>query len=658
MSNKNLKFPTTAETAEFLNRRPQESYVGMCTGVPLTKIPEGYAYRNVNLIDRGNYKESRPGTRRLSATSFGTTEANAYCDQRKLDQLFYLRGSDIKRSNKQFAVFDDVFYLSTQSALSSTVSMMVPFESEVHLANSNALVRIVYDENNDAYYAYQMNIPVPTTIITDVEEDVSKIYVYRYIYGFGRIIKSGNNLGVVDRLANGASIVLESGTSKNPEAEKDYGEVAFDSAIDNVASDPHSIGTLTCPASNREATHYPLYRTKNIGEESDGINAETGIGNNSEYYVWVADVPIASAYVISAIDGGTRTLTTTAGSKEFVPGDVGNTLTDTAGNTGIIEEYVDANNVILVAGYTLAVGTPNVALGNGRVMSASQTGTTITRTAGGSFDASDVGRPFFWSDGGMSIIKSYTDANNVEALWSETHAAGAGTIADTANGFSRQYNDTTLDDGGGEARISLQDRIGSGKSIYIPPRFFSPIPNGNMVTSGYGFTVVQNRDDAKYYYSQIGDKRFWCGHYRDDIQFDETEGPTRMIIRKEGTVHIWNRNTTENLLLNVSQEVGNPEVGESITKLGAPYLADANIGCYHWQTIRDIEYGRFCLLTDEPTVRVYDGQKYQPRDFAISVNGVKMVQEYLFQIIPSYTVLASYSILGGYKLYITKWSRS
>ena len=654
MSVKRLKFPVDAVRSEQPIPHTQDKFMGMLYDYPLSKIPYGYSRRNINLIDYIDYKSVRPGTRRYTTVDFTTYEnENAYCDQRKLGRVFWLRDDDIQQSDRDISSLTDVFYISVLSAdFSNSVSRMVSFENEVFLANSNAIARIIYDEDNSVYYAYRINIPVPTVLITDVAETTTLIYVYRYIYSFSRIIKSGNNLAKVDRLADSASIVMETGTSKTAGVEKDFGEVAFGSYIDNVVTDTHVIGTLTCPATNREATHFSLYRTKNIGKESGGIDPDTGLGNNIGYYVWVADIPIAAAYVISAIDAGTRTLTTTAGSKELTPGDVGCTLEDTAGNTGVIEEYVDVNNVILTAGYTLAAGTPNIALGNGRVMTASQTGTTITRTAGGTFATSDVGRPFFWSDGGMSIIVSYTSANAVEALWSATHAAQAGTIADTTNGFTRQYNDTTLDDGGGEIRISLNDRIESAKDIYIPPRFFEPLPNKNICVAGHGFLVVADRDEATFYYSQIGAKKFWAGQYRPDHQYGESEEAIRDMKHKQGIVHIWMKAATQNLQLNVSQDVGNADVGESVVKLLQPYMTDPNVGCYHWNTIREIASGMYCLLTNEPGVRVFDGEKYSQRNYAIADNGVRAILTYLLEIAQNYNIQASYSTEGGYKLFI------
>ena len=56
---------------------------------------------------------------------------------------------------------------------------------------------------------------------------------------------------------------------------------------------------------------------------------------------------------------------------------------------------------------------------------ASQSGTTVTKTAGPEFTSADVGKKFYWSDGTTSIISSITSTTVVEVDTSATHAVGS-----------------------------------------------------------------------------------------------------------------------------------------------------------------------------------------------------------------------------------------
>lgn len=650
MSVKRLKQAVPRVSAERVVSKGQSQFLGMAYGGPITKVPERYSYRNVNIIDKVAYKDVRPGTRLYTSCQHGTTRLDAYVDQQERSQIYLFYGGDLYRTNKSLPSPSSILFVSQQTSLATRVSTIVDFEVNAYLANSNALVKILYDTIHGVYYAYQINGSGPTVRITDDAETATKIYVYRYIYSLSRITYATTD-SKLDRLSADVVLEHETPTVKVSGSDRDYGEVAFTTEIDNVAADIHTISTLTCPADNKEATHYSIYRTKNIGKASGGIDPVFGIGNNIAQYIWVDDAPIAKAFNISAIDGGTRTLTTAAGSNHFDPGDVGNVLTDRLGNVGTIEQYTDEHNVVLTAGYTLNPGLPNIAYGGGKIMRVSQSGTTITRDMGANFAAGDVGKPIFFWDGGMNIVASFTNANSVEGLWSETHAQGTATLNNDV-AMTRVFNDTVKDNSSGDTQISINDRIASGQHIYIPPRFYAPLPNGDTITVGHGYVVVATKNETLYYYAQIGSKRYWAGIYRPDHQYDEAASPIRHMIRTEGKVHIWSKASTENLLLNVSSDVGLADVGEFVSKLRQPYMLDNDVGCHHWQTIRRIPGNRFMLLTTEPLVRMFDGERYGGTNWAVNTDGSHAVIEYLKNISPGDSVIASYSPLEGYKLYV------
>jgi len=407
---------------------------------------------------------------------------------------------------------------------------------------------------------------------------------------------------------------------------------------------------LTLPITDQSITHFPLYRTKNIGSNSGG---ET---NNKAYYVWDEDVPVCKAFSIT-VAGNLATIV--AGQNEFVPGDVGCTLrSDQAGTrTGVIEAYVDANNVFLAAGSTLNA-VDYVGIGDGRVIAATQVGYLITRTSNDGFDPRDEGRQFFWGNGEISVIRRYIDLNNVEAAVDNANALQAGTIQRLAGtyAFRRKWNDTVKDDGDSDGEIGLNERILSQQDLYIPLFNYRPIPNSDIVVTDSGFSIFANRNDVNYWYSNVGAKEYSEGQFRLEQQFGKMTNPIKEIKVMPAMAIILCPTKTYNLSLNVPiNNVGNQSVGEFIQKLTEPSEVDEDIGVIHWQTIRKVNSSLFIALTNEPAVRLFNGQSWGGENLAIEPSGDEAVMKDLNKIDAYYNLVAWYSYLGGYKLRASKW---
>lgn len=569
-------------------------------------------------------------------------DIGAVLDHHKEERVVKLYGRRVYVAQRNLESYEQVINL--ESVVPTGIGRMIENDSNVTLA-AGPIFRIVLD--GDFYYMYRLNASVPQIIITDVNEQAGiREHGYRYYYSCARIEGTGNR----NRVTADALLVLETGTCKDENEEQQFGEVFFASAIGVDVTQDHVIGTLTLPIANQSISHYPLYRTKNFGTNTGGE------GVNKAYFVYADDVPVCKAFNITVV-GNIATIV--PGQNEFVQGDVGCTLrTDDAGTrTAVIDTYTDPNNVILVGGHTL-LAAEEVAIGGGRVMTASQTGLLITRTAHNTFVRADEGRTFYWGNGEVSVIRRWIDANNVEAAFPNTIAAMAGTIQLNAGtrAFYRNWNDTIQDDGDAVGEVGLQERILSQQDLYIPLFNYRPIPLSDIVITSDGFSIFAIRDGVDYWYSNIGAKDYSEGQYRIEQQFGKLIDPVREIKVMPGMAIFITPTRTYNMNLNVPiNNVGEESVGEFIQKLTEPAEVDGDIGVIHWQTIRKVNASLFIAVTSEPAVRLFNGQSWGEVNLAIEQNGDEAVMVDLNKMDSFYNLIAWFSYLSGYKIRASKW---
>jgi len=654
MSKTQLKQPRDQASAERLVAKTQTEFYGMLKGIPSSEIGNRHSARNINLIDFREWSEVRPGSKEYTdaALPAGTFNTRVHHPERGL--ICWMFDTSVYVSDERITEFIEV--LNLNSVDPSGTSHMAAFDTEVVLASPSGMFRIVLDD--DFYYMYRINFSVPIVIALDVVETATLIYGYRYIYSCARITGTGNR----DRISDGVELVLESGTCLEPDVEKDYTAIYHATEIGDDLAVSHIVGnglnTMTVPDGVQEVTHFPLYRTNNIGENSGGVSPELGgLGNNPADFVWAADVPIAKAFTIDTTVAGVATIAG-ANDNEYVRGDVGCELTDLAGNTATISGYTDANNVTIGAGFG-ADATLEVAIGHGDVLQCSQAGVVVTRAAGTrNFLATDVGKTLFRADGGYTYLNEYVGVNTMYAAVSEAWAAQACTIEAAANNFYRVWNDTVLDYSGAVARTSLGDRRQSEKDLYRPRRFFKPLPNPDIVLADPAFLVTATRDEPELYYSQVGDKKFTAGYYRDDIQKETLDAPIRHIFPFPNIAMITCVGKTYTLPLNNSVDQGNNSIGEVVYQLNKAILADGHIGVIGWQSIAYKGSSLIYALTDEPAIRTFNGHSWSIENLAIdSSTGADAVQTEIEKIDPELGVIGMYSPTkhGGYKLWYYYW---
>lgn len=556
-------------------------------------------------------------------------------------------------------------YLSNTINLNETypsgLSMMEVYEKDIILASASGIYRILARSTTSPRHYFKINGPVPTEIIADVNEDEATgyIYGYRVIYSYSRITGSGN----VTRFSNGTELLLESGTSLVPGVEKDYGEVFYTSEISNDHTDPHTIQYLELPATVDEATHFSVYRSKNIGRYSGGMSERLdGIGNNPAFMVWENDYPVAKTFNLTA--DGTTTLAVAAGSNDVELSEIGDSLQliQPAGAviTRTITDVDITAQTITVSGAGIAAGTWYAGVGGGQLFICSLTGGAVLCSwpnAPGVFEPTSLGKTVFFHNGDRAFVNEYIDDQTVQVIqptgedFTSVFASGAAMIKPAAGNFQRTINLTVRDDGIGTGVPSINDRLND--SLYVPRRFYLPMPNANVVAIESGFIITTLRDEAKYYYTDIADKPQCMGYYRPLKQQHSLRDDITHIVKSPYNFLIFCKNKTYLLPLNSFTETGNTDIGEHIPSLSQANLADDNIGVPKWQTIAVKGSNIWIAMTNEPAIRVFDGTSWSKENYAIDQRtGLDAVQKYYLEKLDlDETTVGFYSKQTGYILW-------
>ncbi len=392
-------------------------------------------------------------------------------------------------------------------------------------------------------------------------------------------------------------------------------------------TEPSTIGSLEIPVESSGEYHshwlfYSLFSTLRIG----GNNPATSDTNNEELYIWNSDIPVAKAFVCSTL-GAAFSLS----EGEVVQGDVGCKIRFTDGNEYTIDTVIDSTS----GTFTGAPGSPyssaSCALGGDsslskaiRVMTASQSGTTVTRTAGDSFESGDVGRPIFFPDGTIRWIEEYTDANNVEVTES-------GTISSTAcciEPKTRKWTDTLRDEPY-STEESLRARV---RNYSLQNRFFVPIPDCDMgeITASMIWGCIKG--EFIVHYSQADTNyRHQAGYYYEAEQREIFQEKINEISAVGGVLSIKFNNSTRSIPLNTFDSIIISDAGTAIIKASGNDVVDDSIGCLHQGGVCYTPDRLQVVVTSEPGVRIFDGVSYG-KNLAEG-----RIQKYLDKLSPEYS---------------------
>jgi hypothetical protein len=362
-----------------------------------------------------------------------------------------------------------------------------------------------------------------------------------------------------------------------------------------------SIGTLHCPTDptettifQRHHTHYPVFRNLDIGTK--GIDPLTGEGNNEEQFVWVFDVPIAKAFVASRSG---PVVTATEGN--FQPMDKGSKLRFEDGTEITLDSYIDSTQMTStdsgsISAQSAAIGGDNSLSSPIRIMTASQTGTAITRTSGTIFSANDVGKPIFWANGQRTHIVAVTDADNAVGAESRSITSTAACLDPKCRNFADTVSDETL-----RSRILRYS---------LNHRFWQEFPDCDTgaLTSGWVFTGI--RDTKICYYNQISqEQEHLLGYYYPGRQYLKYKDPIVGFSAFQDNMAVYCSRTTTVHPTNTFLRHSINGVQEAFLIAGQT-VADDERGAWDPASWRRLPDDRDLILTSEPKLRFFDGMSY------------------------------------------------
>lgn len=489
---------------------------------------------------------------------------------------------------------------------SNNTSRFEEFENYVVLFNSNGIFKCNIDQSPPIYF--RCNIPVPNTKITSsgYKADATP-YGYKYVYSLSRM----PGFGFRTRKTPGVKVELETGTNVVDDNFQDYGATWQSSRVGSGA--PITISTLTNSLDpidptkiNQEATHYSIYRTLDIGD--NGTDPLTGNGNNPELYVWVDDVPVAKAFTVTV--SGT-TCTSTVGYFENV--DIGTTINIYDG-TNEYERTISArpSGTVVTLSSELPSGatTQPAAIGAPTLLSLSQSESFVTNEDVGlyQFTSGDVGKTLYWADGGYSVVSGFTSASGVGVHDSETRASQGACMDPTA----RTYRDIIIDDPEDESVPFNVDQLRvriAGNTLQ--QRFWTALSNGNIGQIVPGFMFVAPRNSKYLYYQQMPEGyEYLMGYHNAAYQTTRFKDPINNLVEYPNSLVVRCKSSTHDVPINTWSEVTIPEVGEFVAVLSSQNVVDENIGSNDFGGSVWTDEGVEIVITQEPAIRVFNGQKY------------------------------------------------
>lgn len=677
--------PLTQRQAEQAVGISQSVFGGMTKDVPTTEVNEKYSFRNVNVVDHGQWFESRIGTRRYNETGVSGIDYDTYPlygrhFNRLTKKIYSHCGNKVYQHDWDFTNMVEVVCCSNDLP-ALTPSTFDDYQDDVILF-ANGMWRI--SMLNGYPFMVKINCLNPEYVAPAdvVSGDFFKLSLdnyskslrpdakesYRYITSYGRITGgSWYNSNTDTSTRQDVEFLFETGTFRSSEKVANtnpYYELWVNKPINSsgdyvkAALEPYgviTVGELVVPYNRKDVTHHCIYRTKNIGYDS---------GNNPAQYIWVDDVPAAGIWFVDV----TEYPFDEAGTLSLPNWIIGNTLqiadngadfkrdvyaplkaTDTAG--GWVSLLFDN-----VSGDPLPAGTYTLAVGGGNVAIVTCDDDTITTIHGDMFSSSDVGKTIFLTDGTINVITEYVSTTEVKVLNPfDSVSSGVGITWMGSDGFSVVYADTVMDDGKADNEEGLHERQLASNSIYYPQYSFQRMSDGDLgcVTNGILFSA--KRGEQWIQYTAIGDKPYQAGCYDDVDQFDNLSAHVMVFAKQANLVSaVCSDRVMVCDLTQTITNVGNISFGEYIPKLPPFYASDLRIGCKQWRTLVPIAPGKWMAVTSEPAVRMFDGKSWSKDNYA-ALNGVPAIMEDLRNVGPC-ELMAAYSDLDGYIIFGERYS--
>jgi hypothetical protein len=665
---------------------------GVFAETPKISIPNnGLAYLK-NAKNYGNRIEGRRGSRLWygyddfslewvsSAFPFnGTLYASYY--HKNLNQVFLLVDNDVWVSYDETLIHWYKAVCDSFQKPHNSPSVFSELNNDVILFNINGIYKFsfflpfhVYEGGNLWHYQltryFKINSDIPSISIStnETEED----YKYRYIYSMSKI--SGGLYGlnnqkrdydfetdtfVYDNMeqifqANRSNHVLinESGTNKYDLLIPDYSLQNISGLID--IDSPSIISGLTVPTISGSLNHeshwdcFSIWRTKDIG--INGYDITSGISNDPELFVWVDDIPICQAIEVTCTDSTHFECQNWAlnwsGLEEKTIGylnkyDVGSLFYVVSGSDYICQEILDVNDeIITVSGTIFPSGSTKYAAFIGTnyggyldIISESDIYTMTVTSDNYNFNNNDIGKCIHTIEGNVFRIN---DISGNLALISGYYPFANTNIPCCWDLNSRNYCDTNSDQ-------ILDSRI---SSFPCYQRLYDALPTCNIGTVTPGMLFSAMKDSNFLYYSQVPNGfEYLTGYYHPLYQNIYIKNGIKSLKKMPDKVVVYSQKSTSIIPVNVTNSISIENLGVDVTVLAGQTEIDNNIGVIAEQSICSLENGNHILITNEPAIRIFNGEQYGPN------LAYPYFQKILSNLGPN--IMSSYNSLDGYTFWVS-----
>jgi hypothetical protein len=383
-------------------------------------------------------------------------------------------------------------------------------------------------------------------------------------------------------------------------------------------------------------TNFSIYRTKDLLNRYK-IEDEPDKFNNPNEFIWCCDLRVCAAFYGKYVDEGSYYYFRIY-EGQIEDYDVGSVFEFEDGSRFEIIQIVSDFIIYLTpvtSVYTVSDTFTATAIGNGKVFRVTQSGYTVSRTHGATFNSDDINKPVKFADGSWDYITEYISPNQIKVTTSQTRS----TTGMTMDCVYRYFNDTTLDE-------VLDTRLTRSK---LKQRFWQPLPNSNIgkVTPGLIFIGGENLN-----YGQTPDTfEYLHGFYDPSYQITKViKEAIQGMWLFQNVLTIWTRGKTWRWQTSGYQFIVNPFTKDSVLQITGLDVSDEDKGLFDIGSIEPVGDGSIMLWTYESgqiCCRRYNGYQYGPDEF-LSQTGIERIPD--IQNLDSTTV-AIYDGLAGMLFY-------
>jgi hypothetical protein len=610
--------------------RVQKNFTaGMFTDIADVQIPDNGVSYLKNFKNLGFALEGRTGSSRWGNKSNNTNHAalpnsdtlNAIYQHKKTKYIFIHLGTNIYVSRTPEMTAWELCHCESLNKPVDEESSFDGSEDTIFLFNpTNGIYKIDLFDSPSSIFYYRVNAEIPTQKITSIDTHEDPLtsgaiqYKRRVVYSLSKI--SGSGIGV-NRTTPNVRLMTDSGSNLPDSNYQDYAVLYGRSFNASGMTIPNVSGT-----SNKERhwDFYSLWTTADVSPS--GIDPISGIGNNTEAYVWLNDIPICQAYKGTLSSGSLIYMASFSGQQPAIEKFVNHPCYTHTLSSGLISGYLQQFGISSYEhtfSVSLSITDYNKDMvffmggGSGALLTASNG--ILTPINGNTFNSSDIGRRVFMSDGSKFHISGISGVSGltVENRTITTSMAGSWREGEGTNITTNVWDESAWLGEEFPAVVGLTEtQINSRLAGYpLFQRFYQQLPVSTHAKIIPGWMVVSKDNDYYMYQSQMPEGyEYLTGYYHPAYQFTRFEDMVKgygMLLDK---LVIYCRHSTYIIPTNVISSVSIEELGIDISLLSQQVLVDANIGLTDKNSLCDIELSKQMMITNDFGIRVFDGNTY------------------------------------------------